>query len=356
MLTQLCRMSTFEPPVYQRIFYLIALASLICLILVVGAGFLVPFTIGAFFSMLLVPLARWLERRRAGKFMSAMLPVILLIVGILFFVALATGQIASIAGSLEGANERVAEYIGRIDRYLSWQLHLEKSIFPEFDQERLIDFLKGNGMLLLKFMSGLAGSMVGMVLVPVFVFFFLYYRQHLSDSMIRVFRHHPQATVERHAEALRVVAEDYLVGLIKVVAILAVLYSVGLSLIGVKHAIFFGVFAGMLNLVPYLGPVLGSVLPTLFVLATEDSIYYPVAVLAFFGLVQILEGNVLTPKIVGNNVRLNPFVTFAGLLIGGIVWGIIGMIIVIPIISIGMKLLKLSPRTEPYAFLLSAPK
>ena len=73
-----------------------------------------------------------------------------------------------------------------------------------------------------------------------------------------------------------------------------------------------------------------------------------------FTLIQSIEGNFLTPKIVGSNVSLNPFITFFALLLGAAIWGVIGMILIIPTIAIMKKLFELSPATQPYAYLMGA--
>ncbi|MCC5806000.1 MAG: AI-2E family transporter [Opitutales bacterium] len=343
------------PPACQRVFYIIALAAIVCFILVAGAGFFVPLVVGAFFAMLLVPLAAWIERRVRNRLAGAALPVVAMIAVLLVITALAFGQIASIAGSLEDADERIKGLIDQTDRTLRWHLNLDEPVFEGMNGERIVEWIREYSGDLLRLMGGFAGSVFGAVIVPVFTLFFLYYRNHLIEFLVRVLRHAPHALVERRAEEARVVAQSYLLGLMKVVGILAVLNSTALWLIGVEHAVFFGVFAAVLNVVPYLGPILGSVLPTLFVLLTEDSLHYPLAIVGAFALIQMLESNLLTPNIIGRNVRLNPLAAFTGLLAGGLIWGIIGMVIAIPALSIAMQLFRLSPRTAPYAFLLGVP-
>ena len=92
-------------------------------------------------------------------------------------------------------------------------------------------------------------------------------------------------------------------------------------------------------------------MPFFFALMTKDSLFYPVAVAVSFIFIQLLEGAFLTPKITGGNVNLNALVTFLGLPIGGAIWGVLGMILIIPTIAIMKKLFELSPDTQPYAYL-----
>jgi predicted PurR-regulated permease PerM len=75
-----------------------------------------------------------------------------------------------------------------------------------------------------------------------------------------------------------------------------------------------------------------------------------------FRIIQLIESNFLTPKIVGSNVNLNAFATFLGLLVGASIWGVIGMILIIPTLAVLKKIFELSESTMPFALLLGEEK
>jgi predicted PurR-regulated permease PerM len=147
------------------------------------------------------------------------------------------------------------------------------------------------------------------------------------------------------------VVQYYIIGMMKVMAILAVLNTAALYLIGVKHALFFGLFAALLNVIPYLGPFLGAILPVIFAFLTMDGLVYPFLVIICFTVIQLVESNFLTPKIVGSNVNLNALITFLGLLVGGAIWGVIGMILIIPTLAILKRIFELRESTKPFSYL-----
>ncbi|MCC5789573.1 MAG: AI-2E family transporter [Opitutales bacterium] len=339
-------------PVYLRAFYILALGSIIYLILRLGANLLIPLTLAALLSMLLTPLTGWLEKKHLGRLLGAALPVLLIIAFFFVLSGLAVRQIMHIGESLADAPDRLSESYRRVDDFLIWHLGLEESPMPEFEEERITMFLGEYSGELLSFMGGFAGLAFGAILIPAFTFFLLFYRHHLQGFVVRLFSRSPEHLVQQHTEEMRSVAQKYLVGVITVSAILAVLNSTALFLIGVEHAIFFGVFAGLLNIVPFFGPFFGAILPVLYVYLMRDSLLYPLVVVGAFIVIQLMESYFLTPKIIGSNVHLNPLVIFFGLLVGALVWGVIGMIIIIPVLSIVMQFFKLSPMTEPFAFLL----
>ena len=155
---------------------------------------------------------------------------------------------------------------------------------------------------------------------------------------------------------IRKIIQKYITGVFYVMCILFVLYSTALFSIGIEHALLFAAIGAALNVVPFLGPIIGSALPILFAFVTKDSLGYPLAVLCCYVFIQIIESNILTPKIVGSNVSLNPLVTLLALIIGASIWGLIGMILFIPLIAILREIFKSVDGMEPYAYLLGDPE
>lgn len=342
-------------PTYLRVLYILALACVVVFILRIGAPVLMPLTVAAFLAMLLAPMARWLEKNRLGQFMGAILPVIGLLLAFALFASLAVRQISSIGGSLDGAAERVDGFVERTNYFLGWHLNVDEPVLGDLNGEGVVDLVKQSSGDLLTIMGSFTESLFSAFIVPALAFFILYYRNHLFEFCVSFLRRVRRVEVEKRVEEARMVAQQYFLGMLKVVAILAVLNSGALFLIGVEHAIFFGVFSAALNIIPFFGPLFGAILPVLFVFVTRDSLYYPLGVAVAFIVIQLIEGNFLTPRIIGSEVRVNPLIIFTGLLVGAMIWGAIGMIIVIPVLSISMQLFRLNPRTAPFAFLIGIP-
>ena len=137
-----------------------------------------------------------------------------------------------------------------------------------------------------------------------------------------------------------------------VVIIMAVLNVGGLLLIGIPYAVFFGIVAALLTIIPYVGIIIGSIPPIVIALIMTDSLFYPIAVIILFVVVQTLEGNFITPKVIGSKVSVNALAAMVALVIGGFLWGAIGMILSIPITGILKVILQQSPKTRPWALIL----
>jgi len=130
------------------------------------------------------------------------------------------------------------------------------------------------------------------------------------------------------------------------------LNSVGLLILGIDHAIFFGVLSGLLTIIPYVGISIGATLPIIMALITKDSIWYAVGVVGIFTTVQFLEGNFIGPRITGSKVSINALAAIIALVIGGKILGIAGMILAIPAIGAMKVLLMHSYYLKPFVILL----
>jgi len=141
-----------------------------------------------------------------------------------------------------------------------------------------------------------------------------------------------------------------------VILIIAVLNSTALLIIGVRHALFFGIFAAILTIIPYIGVFIGSWLPTLYALAMYDSIWVAAAVIGSFTAIQSLEGNFITPNIVGSKVSINPLVAIVALLTGAMIWGISGMIMFVPFIAMLKVIFDHIEPLKPFGLVLGTDK
>src|SRR5690606_29740687 len=141
-----------------------------------------------------------------------------------------------------------------------------------------------------------------------------------------------------------------------VMGIVAVLNTVGLMVLGIEYAWFFGTLASLLMLLPYIGIAIGSILPAIFALATKDSYWYAVGVIAWFQVVQFLEANIITPNIVGGKVSINPLMAIISIILGGMLFGMAGLILALPVTATIKVLFDATPETQPFGFLIGEPE
>jgi len=189
--------------------------------------------------------------------------------------------------------------------------------------------------------------------VPIYIFFMLYYKENFKHFIKKVDRSKDN-NLTNISEEIKEMVHNYIVGLSIVITIIAFLNSVGLAILGIKYAFFLGVLSAILTIIPYIGVFIGGLLPFLVALLTKDSFFYPLAVVGLMAIVQFLEGNFITPNIVGSKVNVNPLAAIVALVIAGKVWGILGMILAIPITGITKIIFSHYDRLKPYAILLES--
>ncbi|KEO73877.1 AI-2E family transporter [Anditalea andensis] len=349
-------MGKIELPGYLKVLSITVLIIIIVFILITGRAILIPVFLAGYIAMLMTPVCNWMEARKIPRTISAVLSLlaaIAIIVGIIHTVIV---QVKGFTADLEGVDQRLNFYLDRINVFLTSNLGIETGFGGGIERDQIGQFLQSNSAALSDFVLNAIGSLAGVILVPVFIFFFLIYRDHLSVFVAKFFDRRKEGAVQEELHSIRKVVQYYILGMFKVMAILAVLNTAALYALGVKHALFFGLFAALLNIIPYLGPFLGAILPFTFSFLTTDSLFTPLAVVALFTFIQMIESNFLTPKIVGSNVQLNALITFVGLLVGGAIWGVVGMILIIPIMAILKRTFELIPSAEPFAHLFGEEK
>jgi predicted PurR-regulated permease PerM len=345
-------METLKVPNYIKTVFIALLIIIIVFFMIVAKPILIPLLISGYIAMLLTSSCNWLERHKIPRSISAAICLIVFITvigGILFVIYV---QLRGFMHDLGGdVTTKLNSFVIEINRYCKESFGFDLGMPNGFEMKKAVDIVKPEDGTATQLLVKMMGTISDIILLPVFIFFLLIYRDHLAVFVTKVFSKQDDNFLLRKLTSIRKIVHSYIVGASKVMGILAIVNTAVLFALGIKHAIFFGVVAGMLNIVPYLGPSLGVIMPFFFALMTKDSLFYPIAVAVSFIFIQLLEGAFLTPKITGGNVNLNALVTFLGLLIGGAIWGILGMILIIPTIAIMKKLFELSPDTQPYAYL-----
>jgi len=183
-------------------------------------------------------------------------------------------------------------------------------------------------------------SSLDLLLVPFFIFYILIDFAKWRDSLEELIPPRFRAPFSRLFDESGRILESYVRGQLLIGLIMAVFYGFGFWLVGLPAWAGIALIAGLLNAIPYVGTLLGVVLAVGITAANGGSVWDIAAVLGVIVAVQTLEGYVLTPRIIGGRLNLHPMAVFLGLLIGGKLFGLLGIIIAIPAIAIGKVFFK----------------
>lgn len=345
---------TKQPYSYELSSSLLA-TSLIIALMYATQSVLLPLIFSVLIAISLYPLARLFERIRLGKAFSAVLAVLVAIAvisGLSWFIVYESIVIGKDASTI---TEKVMQVLDGGQRWLENTFGLERTEVLEKIREQGEKSMENAGGMLSSAFGSIGNMLASAILVPILSFFLLYYRDFFREFFFKAFKSSPQHRVNEVLNKIYDVVQSYLVGLITVMGIVAVLNTLGLMALGIDYAWFFGSLASLLMLLPYIGIAIGSILPALFALAVKDSAWYAVGVIAWFQIVQFLEGNIITPNIVGSKVSINPLMAIVGILLGGMLFGLAGLIIALPFIATLKVIFDANPNMEAIGFLIGEP-
>jgi len=318
----------------QRFACFLIIAVISVYILVIGKFIIVPMVFAALLSIMVTPISHFLERYIRWKvpaILLTFLAVLIPVSGIIMFFSYQLGDVIqnmpAITGNLKQTTDIVFAWLENqfgITRAQSWDW-LRANFSSILDSP--LEFFRGG-------LTSGTTFLLNFFMVLIFMFFFLLYRGAIKNFILLQFK---PANREQGRDILfqiQYVVRHYLYGLLLVILILAILNSIGLLIIGVGYAVFWASLAAFLSIIPYIGTTLGGLLPFMYSFATATNWWQPLAVVALYFSVQQLEGNLITPYVVGSNVKINPFIAIISLLIGGVIWGLAGIVLGIPIAAI----------------------
>jgi len=344
--------STVSYPFWLKATLILFGLSMLVVAMSFGKFILMPLAFAAIISMLLNPVVERFESWRMGRIFSIVLVLVLITATFLGLLTLITVRAVEFTDRLPEATEKLKSTMAEgaivVERI--------SGITPDSQTEYVkntIDNLFDTGS---EFLSSLVEATTGTItlfaLLPVFIFFMLYYKAMFITFLQKVFERSQNSEIDKVILRVQHVTQNYLVGLFTVLGIMAVLNSIGLLIIGLDYAIPFAIIASMLAIIPFVGAILGAIPAVLYAFLFYDSLWVPLMVTAVFTVVQLIESSFLTPKIVGSKVSINPFVAIIVLLLGGKIWGIAGMILFIPLIGIMRVGFSQVHELKPYGYLL----
>lgn len=315
-------------------------------------GILLPILFAALLSVLLLPLVLRFERWKLSRIWAIIFTLLVVIAALAGMFYLFGSQIVSLRDELPKLQERAVQYF---DLAQQWASH--KFGYQPISKDQLIDsgmesFKSSAGGYLGSTLSTTAGVLSVTTLVPIYIFCFLYYRDHMRQFLFRFVSPDKRTNVLHTMDSIQVVVQAYIQGLLTVIVIVSVLNSIGLLLLGVKFAVFFAIFASVLAIIPYIGILVGSAIPALVTLVDTGSPTKALGVVGVFVFVQFLEGNFITPMVTGSKVSINPMAAIIVLILGGELWGTPGMILSIPLVAVLKVVFDANKSTEPWGFLL----
>lgn len=334
-------------------------AYFLILSLVKAQGFLGPLALAIVLALLMIPLCNKLENLKLNRAISSLICTLLLFFLSLGIFALLSFQVKNFVDDWENIKEQMKPKIEQAESYIYEHTSLTKEEFEKYKDENNISTMASSGSSGKKafnFMGAVISFFSNYLLCFIYIFFLINYRNRFKNFFLKLAPNDEEQKTKNIINKTATLVQQYLVGKSFLIILLAILYSIGLGISGVNNFILISFIAAFLSLIPFIGNIVGFGLALIFGFLTTGETSVLIGIIITFTLVQFIESYVLEPYVVGERVNLHPFLVILAIIAGNMVWGVLGMILAIPILGILNILLNNIPPLKPFGYLLSTDK
>lgn len=348
----------------KKLFLIIGIAIILLIILFyLIQVIIVPLVVSWLIAYFFAPAVDKIQKICRNRSLSiVILFIIIVIVIVIFFIVM----LPAVINQIDRIKERIPSYqiIGK--GYIEKFFGKLKEKYPEqynaiwnkaiiLIQQQFPRFIEPLAKFFIRMFSSFVNfiiSLLNIIIVPVVSFYWLREYNKINELVELVIpAKYREIFISIMAE-IDDVLSNFVRGQFIVAMFLAAIYIICLSILKVPMAVLIGFIAGLANMVPYLGLVVGVLPASIFSLVEYQSGIHLLWTISVFIIGQILEGTIISPRIVGKKVRLHPILVIFSVVIGGSLFGFVGMIIAVPVAAISMilmrRLIKRYKETEFY--------
>ena len=336
-----------KAPKLDRTNKILLFAILISVILYFGKEFFVLITFSGLLAMLMTPVSNWFEKRGMTRVFSSLMSVLILITVISAIVLLLSAQINNIGKELPQIQLRFEELISDVQSWISDNL----GVSSEQLKNKTSGALPAAGSILTGIVKGTFSFIGRFILVLVFTFLFVLQRDKYENFVVMLSPEDERDETTEMINKISKIAQQYLTGRIIAAFIIGILYIIGFSIIGLKDGLILSAIAALVTIIPYVGALLGGLIP-FFMTFINGSFEQSLWVVIIISIVNAIDHYFIEPYIVGGSVSISPFFTILILILGGVIWGLAGIILFLPLLGILKIIFENVEGLKPYAYLI----
>lgn len=344
-------MQKINLPFYAKLAFVLISLSLIIYIALLGEEILGPLLFSFLFSVLLLPVAGFLERMHLPRSLAALISVIFLVLLtalLLYFVAT---QLSSLMQDWPLLKKQIADSLAGLQQWIARTFHIEASKQLDYINPTSSEGLSTATSLIGHTVLSLSSTLLFLIFIPIYTFFLLFYRHLLVRFILSLFAEKHSQRVYEVLHQVQSIIKSYVIGLFIEMCAVALISCAIFWIIGVKYATLLGVLTGLFNLIPYVG-IFTAIALCMLITFASGSVSKVLIVGLCLWLLHVMDSNLLMPRIVGSKVRINALITIIGVITGNLVWGIAGMFLAIPSIAILKIIFDHVEELKPWGILL----
>lgn len=321
-------------------------------ILYIAQGIIIPLIFSAIIAITMSPLVYLFVSKKMNRVVAISFSLLLVFLGIILLIFLVSSQLSEFSNAFPKLIDQFYKMANDVVAWASKYFNISPRKIDAYLADTQAKIIDNSGATIGLTLKMILDAMVMVVLIPVYVFMILFYKPLLLDFIRKLFGENNLEKVNEILHLTKSIIQRYLLALLIEAAIIAILNSVGLLLIGLKYALVLGIIGALLNIIPYLGGLIAIILYMIIALVTKESFSYVFYVLLLYTVIQLIDNNLIVPKLVGSKVKINALVAIVAVIIGGALWGISGMFLSIPIVAILKVIFDHIENLKPWGFLL----
>jgi predicted PurR-regulated permease PerM len=330
--------------------------ALSLLMVYLASDIITPLILATLYSVLVIRFVDFFEDKtflnRVASIVVVLVFSVLLVAALVFLLG---NQVAGYFDDLPTIEKNVQQHLKSFQHWLSstfgFSIIEQKNLIEETTSEQsegLREWLLSSNIF-----SSFSGTLVNTALLPIYTFLILLYKRRIKKFLFAKFGKGQSEKLTTILSEIKELIKFYLNGLLLQMLFIFILSLIGFWIAGAPHIIFLALLCALLNLIPYVGILFAGLICVFSTLSAQDNLSAVLGVIIVIGVVQLVENNFISPKIVGSKVRLNPLATIVAIIAGGSLAGVAGMFLAIPILAIVNIIIQHVDSLRPYSYLIS---
>lgn len=339
-------------PFYHKLMLIIIGIYVLVAMLFVAQSIVVPILFSTIFGILLSPLVHYLTKLKINRVLAIFI-VLIFTIGILALgLVLLAKQMMLFANSSALILNKVYDLIDETISWVSNKFDISHENIKVMIDEAKQEFMIKSKTIIAPTLLNIKDILFVMMVLPVYVFMIMYYQPLLLEFIRKLFGVENKITVNKIIYSTKFIIQRYLLALLLEAGIMSILNTIGLFVLGIPYAILLGIIGAVLNIVPYLGGLIAMLLYVIVALITKDESIYMLYVVLLYTAIQLIDNNLIMPKLVGARVKINALVAIIAVVLGGTLWGVPGMFISLPLVAIAKLICDQIESLKPWGYLL----
>jgi predicted PurR-regulated permease PerM len=339
-------------PIYANFSLILIGLYLLINVLYIAQSIIIPLVYATIMAIAISPAVDFWVRRKVNRTFSIGIVVTFALLMLFTISILLFSQINLLSEARPQLNLKFQALLSQLTQWIAIYFNISVEKINQGFSNAQMELLNNSGAAIGVTLTTIGGILSAIILTPVYIVLLLYYQPHLVLFIHKIFGASNDNQVSEVLSQIKKIIQSYLMGLFLECGIVAILNVVGLMILGMDYAILLGVIAAFLNVIPYLGAVIATLL-FMTVAITTKPIIYVFYIFIMYSMIQFIDNNYIVPSVIGSKVKLNSLVCVFAVIAGAAIWGIPGMFLSIPLMAILKLIFDHVASLKSWGFLMS---